>query len=155
MGITVTVAATTSLFADRERIKTELGIAYSSEDDFMDACILAVGGWIEIITGRVWKKETVLETIRGSGTTILTLDRAPILAVSSVTSDQDDPITDTEVEDADAGLLYRPGGWSMAYVPAWFLTAQLARTSQILNVKVTYQAGYDMAEAGTPTLPEV
>jgi hypothetical protein len=100
---------------------------------------------------------TYQETVIGSGSQLLSLACAPVLAVTQVLRDQEvlpvwEPVTNLDdsyaIEDAEAGALYNPAGWGPTVaMMAWGWQAYSSRYilpggTSTLRYTVTYTAGY-------------
>ncbi len=73
--------------------------------------ITSVSAQIASYCHRVFGEERVTMNLKGYGSSLLILDRAPIVEVLSVTHDGS-PITDHSIDDRGVGSLYRGGGWT-------------------------------------------
>lgn len=108
----------------------------------IEQLINIVSGTAERICKRTFGAAAATESYRGTGRTMLTLDRTPIISVASVT-DSGSAVTDYSrdaIRDRQ-GMLYREGTWPKS-VPLVGL-AQNPNTNQVAyNFRVTYTAGY-------------
>lgn len=82
----------------------------SSDDAEVQRIIRSASAAIVNYCGRPFGRETLTETCPGFGSIYLMLTRTPIVNVTAVTVDSS-TVTDYSIGDADAGKLYRRGGW--------------------------------------------
>lgn len=119
----------------------------------VDALIDGASAFISAHTHRVWGRETVIETLPGSGTRYLGLQRAPVLSVGTVTEDGG-TITDYSVADVDAASLYRADGWSWRSGRLWepisYSSGYILPGGGDQRYTVSYTAGYGLP-GGTVT----
>lgn len=157
MSVTVVTPATSSMLTTLDRVKRELGITVDTDDLTLEDMVVRASSAIARETRRVFGVETVTETLDGTGTRLLGLSRYPVLSVSAVTEDGT-AITDYSVEDAESGALYRANGWGRSGgLRMWgteaYSSGYILPGYQDLRYSVTYQAGYALPDASTPTLP--
>jgi hypothetical protein len=163
MAVTVIEQCASQNLTTLATIKSELGIADTTDDDVLLGMIDRASSAIARECGRVFGVETVYETLKGTNSQILGLTRAPIVSVTSVLEDSE-PFTDYSVEDAEAGALYRVAGWrrglgifgnggfggggwdSIAYASGYILPGGQAEQRFI----VTYRAGYVLPPFADP-----
>ncbi len=77
----------------------------------LERIITAVSSQIANYCHRVFAEERITMLLSGYASTNLLLDRMPIVEVLSVAYDGE-PITDHQVIERNAGMLYRAGGWT-------------------------------------------
>lgn len=157
MSVTVVTPAESTLLTTLQRAKAEMGITDTDDDAVLLGMIARASSAIADETRRVFGIETVTETLDGTGTRLLGLSRAPIIAVSAVTEDGT-AITDYSIEDAEAGALYRANGWGRSGgLRMWgteaYSSGYILPGYQDLRYSVTYQAGYALPDEASPTLP--
>jgi hypothetical protein len=157
MGINVLTRAPSNLLSTLDRVKAELSITDTSSDDVLFDILARASSAItkECLGGstRSFGVQTVQETIKGSGSQILSLSLSPVLAVTQVLQDTEvlnplDPDQGYSIEDADAGALFRPCGWGQTVaLLSWGWESYSSRYilpggTQTLRYTVTYTAGY-------------
>lgn len=157
MSITVITPSIATDLTVIQRVKDELGISDTTDDDILSDMITRASSAIARETRRVFGIETVLETLDGSGSRLLGLSRHPIVEVTEVTEDGT-VITDYLIEDADAGALYRANGWGRSGgLRMWgteaYSSGYILPGYQDQRYSVTYQAGYVLPSESGPTLP--
>lgn len=110
------------------RVKEELGITSTDDDSFIERLIDEASETIAYKARPMYRAEW-LETRAGSGRETLTVARYPLASLGTVLLD-DSAITDAEIGDAQAGILFRPWGfdygadpteWSFTYTAGYFL----------------------------------
>lgn len=158
MAITITIPASNALLTTAVRVRAELGLTTTDDDDVISDMIVRASSAIARETRRVFGVETVTETLDGSGSRLLGLARTPIVEVTDVLEDGS-AITDYTVEDAEAGALYRANGWGRsgglrmwgteAYASGYILPGY-----QDQRYSVTYRAGYLLPSDVNPYLLE-
>lgn len=165
MSVTVLVASTVSNLTTLAQVEQELGITFGADDD-VDNVLLGMiaraSSAIEAECGRRFACETVYETLKGTNSQLLGLERAPLVTVTQVLEDSE-IITDYSIEDAAAGALYRESGWrrafgasgfgggwgTEAYASGYILPGGQATQRYI----VTYRAGYTLPDLIDPFVP--
>lgn len=119
--ITVLTAAETRDLTELATVKEALGITGVADDALLARLISAASRIIEDFTDRVFARELVTEKLGadkgelggGAGSPRMMLTRIPILMVDAVRFDGDPVDLETiEVENADAGFLFRREGFS-------------------------------------------
>lgn len=159
MGLTVTVPATAKKLTTVARAKTELGISDSSQDTLLALLLDEASDAIAAHCHRVWGRETVLETLPGTGRRLLGLSRTPLLSITSLTEDGTALVqgTDYTIEDAASGALAREIGWWPSLAGGWdsfaYTSGYILPGAQRWRYAVTYQAGFVLPEESNPTLP--
>lgn len=146
------VPCATQFLTTLDHLKDELGITDETDDTILVGMIDRASSAIARECGRMFGVETVYETLKGTNSQILGLERAPIVSVTSVLEDSE-PITDWSIEDAEAGALYRQAGWrrgqgvygtggwgTEAYASGYILPGGYSEQRYI----VTYRAGYTL-----------
>jgi hypothetical protein len=144
-------------------VKVELDITDATHDAYLETLINSVSTQIETFLQRQLESVTAFEEmVPGYGLYKLRVSRTPVLTVTAVelfstavpsvfyTFD----LTDLQIENPNGGVLYYPGGWPWT-VP---LTRGTIKADPIPGqewpaIKVTYDGGYALPAAVTPTLP--
>jgi hypothetical protein len=156
VGITVTVPATVKRLSTVARAKAEVGLTDTSQDVLLGLLLDEASDAIAAYTHRVWGRETVIETLPGSGRRLLGLSRTPLISISSLTEDGV-AVTDYTIEDARVGALARDNGWWPALAGGWdaaaYSSGYILPGVQRWRYAITYQAGFILPEEATPTLP--
>lgn len=156
MALSLTTIATTRRLTRLERVKQDLDITASTYDALLLRLIDEATAAIEAFCNRPYgfARQVYSETLPGFGDVHLGLACAPLVAVSSVTYNSTDTITDYSIADRDHALLYRRVGWAWtAQVDAGFTGRQrwpgfgnpLPRSEEPLYT-VAYTAGYLLPE---------
>lgn len=156
MGITVVTPATVRKLTTVARAKTELGLTDTSQDTLLALLLDEASDAIAAYCHRVWGRETVRETLPGTGRRLLGLSRTPLISVTSLTED-DVAITDYTIEDAATGALARDNGWWPSAAGGWdsiaYTSGYILPGYQRWRYSITYQAGFILPEEALPTLP--
>lgn len=97
-------------------------------------------------------EQTYEETIAGRGDPFLTVSRTPVTDVASAALDGA-TLSDVEIEDAEAGILYRELGFRSTEGVYTRLTHSRLPDEAHPKITVTYTAGYVMPGDPDPTLP--
>lgn len=157
MAVTVTVPATTRLLTTRAACELRLRLVSGTDAALLDQLIAQVSAAIVQETGREFARETVQETIAGSGTRLLGLTRRPVVSVSQVLENSV-AITDWSIEDGEAGALYRQNGWVRGGAGGWDVIAwssgYLLPGTPLERYVVTYVSGYLLPSEASRTLPQ-
>jgi uncharacterized phiE125 gp8 family phage protein len=150
---TITVDPVLTALTTLQRAKDELSITDSASDALLTAKIDEASSDIEAHTNRIFAKATLSETFwcdafegyrQGHSRHLnsLTLARAPVASITSVTVD-DVVVAASEYRlDAQSGLLFRLTSDGFPSVWCWSK-----------SVVIVYVAGYDLPGAATPNLP--
>ncbi len=163
MGITVDTAASETDLTAKAAFKVEMVISGSGDDDFINTLIAQASDAIRKYCGRKFERETITETLPGSGNTRLWLTRTPISSITSVTVNDSTVATDEyTIEDAEAGLLLRhddgsppaPKVWALPGMLSWGLSRAPIRESGSNNITIVYVSGYLLPAEDNRDLPE-
>lgn len=152
MSLTDAVAFTTVA-----TMRDELGLADSSQDARLERYILQASAAIEGYCDREFRKTATTERLQASGTTRLVLARRPLVSIASIVMDDETLDTDGyEIQDADAGIVYREDGWPRidAVVAGSIGLDPIAGTAKA-DIVATYTGGYVLPNdaTGTRNLP--
>lgn len=153
--LTVTDAAASVELATLDAVKTEIGISGTGSDTQLSGLLTDSSRIIASYCRRTFGKETVSQTFRQTRAWMtnavypeeLRLSRFPLVSVTSVTEDSNDPLLSTDYEaDFTKGILYR-------------LDVNDARARWTASkIVIPYVAGYrlpnDQAAAGVEDLPD-
>lgn len=120
----------------------EVGTLTPAQQDWIMLAIESATALIEQEANQFFAQQQYRETIPGSGSSELMLDRTPILGTPTIVSTLNEVIVDFVVEDEKAGILYRRQGWTqeisyqkgIIYEPLGYETHP--------GFVVTYDAGY-------------
>lgn len=160
MAVTVVTPASTTLLTTVGRVQAELGLTAGEDTDLLAGMIERASSAIARECRRVFGRETVTETLDGSGSRLLALSRTPIVSVASVTEDGVAlAATEYAVEDAEAGALYRQDGWGRAGgyrmwgTEAFSSGYILPGSASTLRYAVTYTGGYLLPPEAGANLP--
>lgn len=158
MAITVLEPAATTHLTTLDRVKSELGITDTTDDDNIIRWIGDASSLIAKECGRVFGLEKVTETLPGSGGVLLGLTRVPLVTVHSLYEDSVLLTEDTDftIEERESSALYKPGGWGRTGgLRAWgveafssgYILPGLAATMRYI---VTYTAGWVLPGVQNP-----
>lgn len=140
--VTVTGEAAATALTTLERVKAELSIQNSDNDDLLLTKIDEASSDIEAHCGRTFCRETISEQLWGEPgcQEILFLDRNPVASITSVTVDGVAVDSDEYRLDGEAGMLYRldssgyPCVWTwckdivVVYAGGFLLPGEVGRT---------------------------
>ncbi|MFA7279811.1 MAG: phage head-tail connector protein [Sterolibacterium sp.] len=132
--ITVSVPAADQNLVTLVNLKADLGITVSTEDDYLTRQIAAASQEIATYCGRVFKSETVVETLHVSEYhEILMLARYPVTAITSVTIDGVTQTSGTYQVDANSGFLSRKDddGYLISWEPGIVVVSYVGGYSTI------------------------
>jgi hypothetical protein len=122
----------------------ELDLSDESQNERLERLIKRASAKIRSMTNRVYGEERVTESVRGYGRTQLLLERTPLVEIHEVTYDSN-VLTDSEIHDRNAGVLYRSTGWiwTAGLLPdSAGVTRFPAPSSEEPRYIVDYTAGY-------------
>lgn len=157
MDLTENVLTTLTAVKD----ELEISAADTSKDDILKRKINAVSAQFNKYCGREFHFKAETEKVAGQGGRNILLSRTPIIELTEVKID-DNVITisgNIEIEDAEAGILYRGAGWPWAVALASPFSGDPYPGSERQNIEVTYAGGYvtpyqvEEDETLTRTLP--
>ena len=146
-------------------VKLELDISSTdvTNDRYLMTVINSTSSQIETFLTRKLERVTAFEEmVPGYGLYKLRVSRTPVLTVTAVEMIQTATppvyypfdIDDLQIENPEAGILYYPAGWPWtAPLTSGTIVADPIAGQEWPAVKVTYNAGYDLPSALSPTLP--
>lgn len=152
MALTDTIALT-----KLSEVKGDLGITDTSKDAVIERMILAASEAIQVYCDRKFRKETVAEKHRPSGTLRLVLDRTPIVSLTTIDDDGSAiDMTTVGIEHAGAGIIRKDSPWvhnDTALADSVAVDRLVGTGEKVLTV--TYVAGYVLPNdaTGTRNLP--
>ncbi len=154
MTITIVTPAECNDFTTLDAVKTYFNINDNSQDAKINQGIKYASDLIRRYTGRLFAEETLIETVRGYGTNYLSLQRYPITNIAAIMQ-EGEVITDYEISDPNAGLLFRKVGWDWSAASFNGISADPVPNSEAYIYSVQYTGGYCMpcAVGCTRTLP--
>jgi len=123
-----------------------------AEGSLLSAYLDRASGIIEEYLERPLPVQTYREKIAGHGASTIMLSEMPVVEITSVTSGGD-PILDYEMQDAEAGIVYRKGGWQWSGTLWWKTSAFPDTYTQRFNFVFTYRAGFVLPGEAGRTLP--
>ena len=124
------------------QLVAEIGTLTPDQQDWISLAIRSASSLIEQEANQFFAQQRYRETIGGSGSTELMLDRTPILGTPVITSVDNEPIVDFTIEDRNAGLLYRRQGWTreVSYLPGIYREPLAGEDHP--RFAIEYDAGY-------------
>ncbi len=132
------------------RVKVELGLDLSTnaKDELLTDLVAEASDAIGTYCGRDFPRAVVTETLPGTGRLRLMVRRTPLKAITSIVyADSTLDSTGYEVEDEDAGFVYREGGFYWTPVEdASQLVPHYAPSLGINEYTLTYTGGYLVPE---------
>jgi len=154
MTIEIITPAECTDFTTLDAVKTYFNITDTAQDAKINQGIKYASDFIRRYTGRTFAEQTIIETIRGYGTNYLTLSLYPITNIAAILQ-EGEVITDFEISDPGAGLIYRRVGWDWSAASFGGISADPVPNSEDYIFSVQYTGGYCMpcAVGCTRTLP--
>lgn len=145
MALTVTTTNANTDFVTLSQVKTALSVTTSTAYDANLADIIDMASdSIRDHCGRLFRLQGYTETKPGDGSQYLKLKNIPIVEVTSVTL-RGDAITDYEIADRDAGLLFRELGWEWTVAAGTYtLVDYPIPDGDMFKFSVVHAAGYRM-----------
>jgi len=134
------------------QVKTALSIATSTARDANLTDIIDMASdSIRDHCGRTFRLQGYTETKPGDGSQFLKLKNIPIVEVTSVTL-RGDAITDYEIADRGAGLLFRELGWEWTVAAGTYtLVDYPIPGGDLFKFSVVHAAGYRMPDNSSTT----
>ena len=162
MSITVTTAASATDLTELATVKIELDKSDADDDAVLVRDIAQASDFIRKYTGRKFERETITETLPGTGHVALYLSRTPIVTLTSVTVNNVlSPSDEYTLNDAEIGEIIRHDDADTPSPRAWPVSGRLiSGLSQYIqdgsfsnNISVVYVAGYLLPCEDDTTLP--
>jgi hypothetical protein len=150
MALTVTTTNQYTDLVTLSQVKTALGVTTSTAYDANLADIIDMASdSIRDHCGRTFRLQGYTETKPGDGSQYLKLKNYPIVEVGSVTL-RGDAITDYEIADRDAGLLFRELGWEWTVAAGTnTLVDYPIPDGDLFKFSIVHAAGYRMPDNST------
>ena len=156
MPITVDTANANTRMCTIDQVADELGLSATEKTnntDMINRLIDAASDYIRSYTGRVFRKETVTETLVSNGEHRLILSRTPIISITHVKLDGTEvDSANYTIENADAGFIFREKSWSDTQLYTGDYVMRPSRFGKY-DYEVKYEAGYVMPDESGTTLP--
>jgi hypothetical protein len=125
-------------------VQTELGTLTAAQQAWAMSAIEAASALVGQEANQVFPQQAYQETIEGSGSSTLMLDRTPILGTPTILSTLNEVIVDFVVEDALAGILYRKQGWTQEISYQRSITYDPLAYETHPRFIISYNAGYHL-----------
>lgn len=144
-------------------VKNELGISVADDDDVLERFIDQASAFIRTYTGRLFQRETLTETLSGTGHIDLYLSRLPVVSITSVTLNAVVvPVAEYTLDKDTIGRVIRhddgdpPAAkvWPLSSRPSSGLSQHIQYGSYANNLSIVYVAGYLLPGEVGRTLPE-
>jgi hypothetical protein len=130
-------------------VQTEIGTLTDPQKVWAMSAIEAASALIEQEANQIFAQQNYTETIAGSGSSHLMLDRTPIIGTPTIVSTDNEVIVDFVVDDALAGILYRRQGWTQEISYQRGITYDPLGYETHPSFVITYVAGYHL-----PSFPD-
>lgn len=125
-------------------VEAEIGAMTSAQKTWAQSAIEAASALIEQEANQIFAQQNYTETLEGSGSSELMLDRTPILGTPIIITTDNEVIVDFVVKDALAGLLYRRQGWTQEISYHRNITYDPMAYDTHPTFVVTYDGGYHL-----------
>lgn len=110
MAVTLTTRALHTDLTTAAAVRERLGLGAGEQGPLLGRLIRgATSAIVNHCGGREFARVQVAETVKGYGNAKLMLTRTPIVTLGTILNDNE-PVTDFTVDDAEAGLIYRQRG---------------------------------------------
>lgn len=138
-----------------DRVQRELNVVDESKLDLLEDLILEAKAMTDAFCNRSFSKQVdIVEKVRGYDDAFVFVSITPIIEVTEISIDGVVlATTDYEIDDANAGTIYRENGWESK---STFLPGIMNRpvpNSQQANIQITYDGGYILPGDTGRTLP--
>lgn len=130
-------------------VEAEIGAMTSAQKTWAQSAIEAASALIEQEANQIFAQQNYTETLEGSGSSELMLDRTPILGTPTIITMDNEVIVDFVIKDALAGLLYRRQGWTQEISYHRNITYDPMAYDTHPTFVVTYDGGYHL-----PSFPD-
>lgn len=153
--LTVTTPAPTRRLTSVAAVTAELDTSLTTAQQAIMASIIdGVTSAIEAFCeAPSFAREVITETLKGYGEPTVDLTRRPVVSITTMTIDSD-LITDFEIEDADAGRIYRKAGFDWTVQNRFSLTGRQTWPSMGHPMPGTEEPNIGAIYAGGYILPE-
>jgi len=133
-------------------VKSELDLSDDTKQTYLERQINVISQKIADYCNRKFKKQTyTLEKYQGTDTLELNLKNYPVTdPITALVIDDATVDLDYVTVDSDEGILYYE---SIFTKNGWVTSITETLTLPERNISVTYEAGYDLPDQVTPTLP--
>lgn len=155
--IVVTSAAESHNLTTTERVKQHLKVTSAADNDWLSFLITRASAAIERLTYRRFAKESVTETVGGSGRVELVLSRVPIISVSEARFDGTAvTLSDIIVSNKYAGLIFYQSGFTRTSINIRPLISSVPTGEAALDWEVDYVGGYWLPSfSGSPGASDI
>jgi hypothetical protein len=145
------MAVTTHALTRLTTVQTELNLGASDHVTALERMIDAASYAMEQAAGGRHFERTsgIVERVRGTGGLRLILSRTPIVSITSIERlNIDGTVAETysastyEIEDANAGFVYRDAGWPWTGAGALDIAGSPLPWTERASLRVTYTAGW-------------
>lgn len=153
MTVTVTSAASSKKLTTLAEVKDDLGISVSTYDNAINKKIDQASAMIVSYCGREFAKETVSETMPGTGDYTLIFTRTPVISITSISYKGTAVDANVyELHNRDAGTVFNSTRWldtALGASPLSFVPLSQSREN---NYTAVYIAGYWLPSfSGSPS----
>lgn len=142
-------------------LESELGVTPGTEVRALERAIQVASAEVARIAGRVlYRVASAVDRVKGYGNARLVLPRAPVVSIASIALLADDgTVLETfdsstyELENAEAGIVYRALGWPWTLTEASGVDGGAVAGSERAALRVTYTAGWITPWQADPSFP--
>jgi len=138
----VLTAATSTDLTTIPTLVAEIGTLTPTQQDWIKLAIESATALIEQEANQFFAEQQYKETIPGSGSSQLMLDRTPVLGTPTIVTTTNEVIVDFTIEDSEAGILYRRQGWTQEISYQRGIVYDGLGFETHPGFVVTYNAGY-------------
>jgi hypothetical protein len=139
----VAVALTTDALTTVNTVESDLGV--SGDSDRVARLINAASDWVvrTYCNRSFYRNTAVVEPVAGYGNHRLRVARTPVNSITSITYNGGAlDLTDVTIDNAEAGLIARPGGWINTAHSASDISGSVLPGTERKLYTVTYDGGY-------------
>lgn len=123
--------------------KAAVGTTSTADDTALDAALIRATSLVEGYLGYPLRRQVYEETVPAYNTLELMVSRTPLLAIESIIyGDETLSSTDYNIENEQAGFIYRELGWPWTASVEYDLGPRVVPKSELRSVTVVYEAGY-------------
>lgn len=151
MTVTILVPPTSIDLTTVEHVEQELGIPAGTETELLQRYIRQASDAIVDHCGRRFGRATYRESVPGYGDPRALVSELPVRTIGSVLMGNE-PVLDYELEDPEAGILFRKAGWSWNVGLGWggSLVMSPRPGTESPQYIVEYEAGWTLPTAEDP-----
>lgn len=154
--LTVTTSSTQDRLTSLDKLKAQLGITTTTEDDLLEEAILQASQTVATYIGYYPLEQSYRETLAGYGSRNLMVSRTPVTTLAAIYYGSTGTVVDPASyhnDNPEAGIIARDLGFNWTAGVEWDLDQHVAPRSERKDFIVDYTAGWVFTTGAGRTLP--